>query len=161
MKYTPTLSHSGKLPKLNKTTVNLWFDITLLALFVMTGVTAYIDKQLHKMFGIGTLVAVLLHLWLHWHWITAIGSRVRQLKPNVRLKVSLDLGMLLVFCLLICSGLIIMVIWAPVVSEFHELMFFAFVAFVAVHLGLHRKWLSRQIKRRLSDTQHRARNREA
>ena len=76
----------------NKTALNFWFDLVLLALFVLTGITAYVDKQLHEIVGIMMTVAVLVHLGLHWSWITAMLSRMRKVKPAMRLKVILDMA---------------------------------------------------------------------
>lgn len=162
MKYTPALSLNSKRIgiKFSKTTLNVWLDIALLVLFVLTGVTAYIDKQLHEMLGMGMLVAVLLHIGMHWSWIKAICMRLRHLKASMHLKAGLDLGMLLIFLLLIGSGLIVMLVWAPAVAAFHALMFFVFVIVVVAHLGLNSKWISSQIKRQVPTRQARVRKQE-
>lgn len=135
--------------RLNKTALNFWVDTALLVLFIATGVTAYTDKQLHQTLGLVTTAFVPLHLWLHWSWISAMATRLRQIKSHTRLKVGLNLGMLLAFLLVIGSGLIIMLIWAPAVGSFHSLMVYLFVALVAGHIGLNAKWVANQIKQRL------------
>lgn len=133
----------------NKTALNFWFAIVLLLLFVLTAVTAYTDKQLHQTLGLMLAAAVPPHLWLHWSWIQAMVARLRQVKPALRMKIALDGGLLLLFALLIMSGLIVMLIWAPAVVHFHTWMFYGFGALVFAHLALNVKWLYSQLKRRL------------
>lgn len=133
----------------NKTNINFWFDLFLLILFVLTGITAYTDKQLHQTLGLLMSGTVVLHLWLHWQWVTAMISRFRTVKPAMRLKVGLDTALLITYLLLFLSGLIVMLIWAPAVRDFHTWMFYSFIGLTGGHLMLNWKWLHSQIKRRL------------
>ena len=133
----------------NKTALNFWFAIVLL--FIVTMVMAYANIQLHQTLGQTMALAVLLHLWLHWSWIRATAVCLRQVKPALRLKIALDIGLLVGYALLVMSGLIIMFIWAPAVTHFHNWMFYSFIALLTMHLVLNAKWLYSQMKRRLSD----------
>lgn len=136
-------------PFKNKTALNFWFDLVLLVLLILTGISAYMDKQLHQTFGLAMSAAVPLHLWLHWNWVMAMLTRFQKAKPEMRLKVGLDAALLTVYLLLFLSGLIVMLIWAPAVRDFHNWMFFGFAGLVTVHLTLNWKWLHSQAKRRL------------
>lgn len=133
---------------LNKTAINYWLDLVVFALFISTGITAYLDKSLHETLGIISALVMPAHIGFHWSWITAMISRIRKIKPKQRLKVGLNLLLFGSFLLLILSGLIVAWIWAPAVSEFHTTLFFGFLLLVAAHLALNWKWLQSQTKRR-------------
>ncbi|NJN93388.1 MAG: DUF4405 domain-containing protein [Anaerolineales bacterium] len=58
-----------------------------------------------------------------------------------------DLLLLVTFMLITFSGLVVMMIYAPSMSELHSLLAYALGGLVLFHLFLNRDWIVSQIKR--------------
>lgn len=140
MSSIPLTSHVN--PAARKRTVGLWANGVLLALGIATAVSAYIDISTHKWLGIGMVLMVAAHLALHWRWIAYWGSRIRTQR---QLKLLLDGLMLIVFGLMVLSGIIVTLIYAPQVTHFHTTVACVFAGLVLLHLAVNRKWIVSQI----------------
>lgn len=94
-------------------------------------------------------MAVLIHLILHWRWIQAINKQfLRRMSFQLRLKAVLNVLILTIFLLLILSGAVVALIYAPGVTHFHEVCFFIFLALMLFHLTLNWKWVESKVKYR-------------
>jgi hypothetical protein len=132
----------------NQTTFNFWLDLALLALVLAAITSAFVDTYWHKWLGGSVGVAVAIHLVWHWRWIQAIGVRfLGRMSPSLRLKAVLDTLLLIAFLLLIMSGVIVAMIYAPNVTRFHNFCFYTFLGLVFFHLALNWNWLANSVKR--------------
>ena len=174
------------------TKFNFWFDVTIFVAFIITALTGLLlwlvlpsgpgsswviflglTRQewvnLHNWVGLTMLLGVVLHLILHWRWITCIVARYfKRLARQARVNFSLDSLMFVAFFL---SGLSGLVAWLILPSggyrggrnPFYGLMLFglgrhdwsdlhlwaslALMAILTVHLFLHLPWLVCAIRR--------------
>lgn len=138
----------GLLPlKFSKSKINFIVDATLLLLFVGTIVTAFVNIEMHKWFGRGMAIGLVIHLVQHWSWVKGVAPRIFKVKRTVLSKVIVDLLMFIAFLLTVFSGLVVTMIYAPSVSDFHNLLFYVLGGLVLFHLFLNRDWIVNQIKR--------------
>lgn len=135
--------------KTNKTTIRFWQDLLTFLLLIATVLTAYFDTTLHKWLSAGMSIAILVHLILHWQWLVAMSKRLLKKMPiQLRLKLILDLALLVVFLLLTFSGIIVALIYAPNVTAVHNVCFYLFIGLTGTHLALNWQWIVR-ISRKL------------
>ena len=133
----------------NRTKANFWFDLALLTILLSAITSAFANIHLHKWLGGGMAIAVLIHLILHWRWIQAISKQFLNKMPfQLWLKAILNILSLAVFLLLILSGAVVALIYAPGVTHFHEMCFLNFLALMLFHLTLNWKWLASKVKYR-------------
>ena len=134
--------------KINKTKINLWLDIGVFVALVAAALSAFIDTLMQKWLAGGLVIAVSIHLALHWPWIEAISKRfLKKMPRQVRLKAIVDVLLLAVFILLVTSGGVVSLIYAPRVTHFHSLCSYLFIGLIALHLALNRKWIANSVKR--------------
>jgi hypothetical protein len=125
----------------NRTKANFWFDLVLLTSLLFTITSAFANIHLHQWLGGGMAIAVSIHLILHWRWIQAISKRfLNKMSFQLRLKAVLNVLTLTVFLLLILSGAVVALIYAPGVTHFHEMCFLIFLTLMLFHLTLNWKW---------------------
>lgn len=132
---------------MSKATINLVVDAILLMVVAATVISAFVDKAWHVYLGLGTIPVLGLHLILHWELIEALLKRLWQGTFRFRWKWLFDLLMLLVFLPMVFSGMIVALIYAPQVSEFHEWSFYVFTSLVMIHLYTSRKWILHKLRR--------------
>lgn len=113
-----------------KTKSNLWLDITIFIaflvtaitgllfwlifpegqgsrLFVFMGLTKEMWTTIHNWAGVTMLAGALIHILLHWKWITSVAKRYfKRLAKQARLNFSLDFFLLIAFILVNLSGLV-------------------------------------------------------
>ncbi len=136
--------------KINKTTINFWFDLALLTLVLSTLVSAFVNISTHKWLGGSMVAAVSFHLALHRQWIQAISQRfLKMMSTQLRFKAVLDVLLLTVFLLLIMSGIIVSLIYAPKITRFHNFCFYIFISLMLFHLALNWKWIAGNVKRKM------------
>lgn len=133
--------------KLSKSKHNFMVDALLLVLLVGTFVTAFVNIELHKWLGAGMTAVLVVHLMQHWSWVKGVAPRIFKVKRTVLNKAVVDLLLLVAFLLITFSGLVVMMIYAPSMSEFHSLLAYALGGLVLFHLFLNREWIVSQIKR--------------
>ena len=173
---------------IGKTKFNFWFDGLILTAFVLTAATGlmlwllipgggrgsgnqifwdmtrrtWID--IHNWVGLAMLVGVVLHLVLHWKWVSCVAARYfKKLARQARLNFSLDNLLFVAFFLAGLSGL---VAWLIVPSggyqggrnpyygatllglthqnwtDLHLWAGLAMILIVAIHLALHWRWIA-------------------
>lgn len=139
---------TAHLVRPNMTRINVWVDLVLGGLLVGTIVSAYLDKSTHIIFGSTALGGVVLHLGLHWRWIIATTSRLRQIPARTQRSLLLVVLLLLTFIPLLLSGMVVALIYAPQVSAFHTWVFYLFAGLVLTHLILCWRWIIARLRRR-------------
>ena len=128
--------------KISKTKINFWQNVATCLFFLAATVTAFTNIHLHKWVGLGMGSMVLLHLALHWQWLAAMSRRFTKKMPRrIRFKLILDYLLLAVFLLLIFSGIIVSLIYAPGVTAFHNACFYLFTGLTSLHLALNWRWI--------------------
>lgn len=128
--------------EVSKTTLNVWFDVTLLVLVSATIGSAFVDTHLHTWLGLSMIVVIGVHLVLHWAWLKAIGKRFfNPMAFQVRMKVLVDIVLLATLLVMTGSGMIVSLIYAPSVTRFHAHCFYLFLGLLLVHMALNRKWI--------------------
>lgn len=178
---------------LNKSKTNFWLDLLIFALFILTaltglflwlvipggqgggqfivllGLTRRTWISLHNWLGVAMLSGSLIHLILHWEWITCVAGRFfKKLARPARLNFSLDSLLFAAFALSSLSGLIMWLVlpggghrggrnlvadlallgltrhdW----SNLHLWAGLTIIALLVVHLTLHWAWISCMTRR--------------
>lgn len=143
---------------MNKT--NLLVDLGIFAAFVLVDVPAATGIPIHEWLGVALLATIVVHLLLHWDWVINVGKRFfRNLFQNSRLQFVIDAVLLVAFTLAMLSGLVISrnvlsvlgitlarnSIWTLV----HSMSASVSLGLVALHFGMHWKWIVSMTKRYL------------
>lgn len=137
------------------------------------GITIFFDRQtwdsLHTWTGVAMIAAVLIHLVLHWNWITGtikrttgeIFKRRRQMSLKNQIYVAVDFMIAIGFLLTAVSGIYFLLGPAGVSSRnipafifsaqtwdtIHTWASVAMIAGIMVHLELHWSWIASVSKR--------------
>jgi hypothetical protein len=155
-----TVGRRRALPRLpGRLRLDFWLDAVLLVAFTFAysiGVTGIV---LHEWLGIGLGVALLVHLTLHWDWVSRTTRRL--LRPGARERVAWLVNLLLLAAMTLCiaSGVLISVVALPQLgitppaSDFlgrmHSTTAFLTLLLVPVHAALHWRWIT-GVARRLT-----------
>ncbi|NPV75003.1 MAG: DUF4405 domain-containing protein [Anaerolineae bacterium] len=90
------------------TKTNLWLDIGVFTGFLVAMNPALTGIAIHEWFSLALAVALVVHLLLHWQWVTAVVLRFfRRLFHTSRLKFIVDVLLFTVFTAVIMSGIMI------------------------------------------------------
>lgn len=130
-----------------KAAANFWLDVLLLGALSANALVAFIDPSLHVLLG-AILISILgIHLFLHWRFWAAAPKGLWQGKLRFQWKWLLSGALLIAFLPTVLSGMIVALIYAPKVSDFHRSSAAVFSVFVVIHLYAHRKWIAYQFKK--------------
>jgi hypothetical protein len=141
-------ARSASLPALfPKAAANFWLDVLLLGALSTNVLTAFIDPSLHVPSGIILMLTMGVHLFLHWRLWTSVPTGLRQGKLRIQWKWLLSGALLMTFIPTVLSGMIVALIYAPKVSDFHRLSAIVFSILVVIHLYTNRKWIACQFKK--------------
>ncbi len=87
---------------------NLVIDSLILAAFLIMESPNLSGNTIHEWLGIALLGTIVVHLMLHWSWITSVGKTFfKKLWHSSRLKFVLDILVFLSFITVSLSGLLI------------------------------------------------------
>ncbi len=159
--------------RMNKNKRNFWLDAILGVLFVLTAISllggqgrnadksagAQLLDLVHYISGALLILGSLLHIIWHWDWmkIVAIKGSGTSAK-GVRANRTTDLVLLVLFGVcgvtgpLVCLGMMLPDLFAPTLralSALHRLTGTAMLIVVMVHLALHWKWITHNVRRYL------------
>ncbi|MGQ9682032.1 MAG: hypothetical protein ACUVX9_05820 [Anaerolineae bacterium] len=119
----------------------LWMGFLATFFLDLTGLAA------HQWLGLAIGLLALYHLARHWTWVQAVASRVLVIRGRSRLYLALDAGLLLGFCVILITGLVISswlslplagwLAWRQV----HVLASVTTLAAVTAKIGLHWHWI--------------------
>lgn len=169
-----------------KTKFNFWFDVTIFTAFLVTaftglllwlvipsgpgrgallfmGLTRRTWVDLHNWIGLGMLAGVVVHLALHWRWISCVADRFfKKLVRQARLNFTLNSLLFAAFFLVSLSGLVAWLVlpgggyrggrnpfykatllglthhdW----TDLHLWAGLAMIVILVIHLALHWRWV--------------------
>jgi hypothetical protein len=132
--------------------VNLWFDIGIFLAALFAPAVAFTGLAIHEWLGIGLGLAVVTHLLLHWQWIAQTTRRffgrtnwAARLNYLVNTLFFVDLTVIIVTGILmskvVLSQLGITLAQNSLAHSLHTLASDAMVIILALHVGLHGKWI--------------------
>lgn len=153
---TPSTSHKRQY---NTTVVNMVLNtFTFIAMMLAmqphgTGI------PVHEWGSVALTIALLIHLTLHWEWITGISRKLLgKLPGETRLNYLLNLAFYIDMTLIILSGLLISKSFLPAFGihldehagpwrRLHSVSADLGIVILALHLAMHRKWIVNAFKR--------------
>ncbi|HEY9087273.1 MAG TPA: DUF4405 domain-containing protein [Anaerolineaceae bacterium] len=142
----------------NKT--NLLIDLSIFAAFLVAFEPRLTGISIHEWLSVALAAAIVVHLLLHWKWITQVLLRFfRQLFHASRLKFVVDLLLFVAFTGVMLSGLLISRSVLPALGisathdgaweRLHGLFANLSLYLVALHFALNWKWVVTMVKRYL------------
>jgi hypothetical protein len=146
------MSNSNSARRWSSNKVNLWFDIAIFIAALFAPAVAFTGLAIHEWLGIGLGLAVVTHLLLHWQWIAQTTKRLfghtnwsARLNYLVNWLFFIDLTIITVTGILISEVALRQVgITLPqngMAHPLHTLSADAMVFILALHVGLHGKWI--------------------
>lgn len=140
----------------NKT--NLLIDFSTLAAFLVAMEPHFTGVNLHEWLSVGLGIGVFVHILLHWDWIIHVGGAYfKNLWHTSRLNFFLDVLWFLSFNTVLFSGLMISRSLLPALGItgtpggtwriIHAQSAAISMWLVAIHFGLHWKWIWSMVKR--------------
>ena len=146
---------------MKKTRLNYLIDVGLFIQFVLVGYSGlvmyfnehgagYFLRLIHDKVGILMLIFFVVHIALHWKWIVTTTKnffvRKRKIKKSSKIKLNylVDLAFFVQFVLVGYSGLIMSFnhhAAGPILRLIHDKVGILMLAFFAVHIALHRRWI--------------------
>lgn len=132
--------------------VNLWFDIAIFLAALFAPAVAFTGLAIHEWLGVGLALAVIIHLLLHWQWIAQTTRRflgrtnwTARLNYLVNWLFFVDLTIIIVTGILISEVVLrqlgITLAGNGPAHQLHRLASDAMVLILALHVGLHGKWI--------------------
>jgi hypothetical protein len=127
---------------------NWLIDIAIMTGFLLSFFLNVTGLPLHQWLGVGVTVLMLVHLYLHWDWVTAVVKRIfSKTCARARLYLLLDVVIMLGVVVILETGLAI--------STWLNLEFYNFSSWVDIHIysslitlglvvikvGLHWRWI--------------------
>ena len=133
-------------------------DILVFVLFLIAMDPRSSGIPLHEWLSIALGAAVIAHLVLHWDWTVAVGKRfLRSASGTNRLKLVVDIVLLINGVVLMVSGLLISQVALPVLGinlqadmtwrMLHSLSADFMVVLIGLHVALSWKWIVSMTKR--------------
>ena len=138
--------------RFNKIKLNFFLDIGLLIAFVVDMEYRFTGLRLHELIGLAFTIIFALHILLHWDWIWSVTKTLfRKLLQESRLNYLLNWLLFLDALMLVVSGLIISrtlglnlqgvgrnLPW----QQWHILSAELSLVIIALHVGMHWKWIA-------------------
>ncbi|WP_161884364.1 DUF4405 domain-containing protein [Deinococcus alpinitundrae] len=151
----PPESQPGQPPKKksNATIVNMVLDSCTFVAFILAMQPHGTGIPIHEWGSVALSFAIILHLVLHWDWISGITRKLlSQLPTETRLGYLLNLIFYIDMTVIILSGLLISKSVLPALGlsvdehagpwrRLHGLSADAGIVILALHVAMHRKWI--------------------
>ena len=145
-----------------KTKTNLFVDILIFVLFLIAYEQRATGTAIHEWLGVVLGLVFLLHIILHWKWITACTRQfLTRLKAESRINYILDIFIYIGFTTIIFTGIMISESFLPTFGirtfrshywqEIHSMAVDITLFFVAIHFAMHWKWIVNNFKRFIID----------
>jgi hypothetical protein len=138
---------------------NLWIDLALFAAFLVAASPRFTGVTIHEWLGLAFAGGLILHLLMHWKWITQVGARFfKKVWHTSRLQFVLDVLLFVAFTAIIGSGVMIsrsvsstLGLSLGNVSQtweiLHRLATDAVILLTGIHLALNWSWIVVTLKR--------------
>jgi cytochrome b len=133
------------------------FDFILLIAYGVAFSLDFTGEKWHEWFGLALGLALLVHLTLHWDWVTRTGRRI--VTTTGRRRWTFVVNLLLTFDLVLCIGSGVMIsryalpslgiTFVPSQSwtNIHEKTADIAIGLIAVHLAIDWRWITTVTKR--------------
>ncbi|MCB0114628.1 MAG: DUF4405 domain-containing protein [Caldilineaceae bacterium] len=149
-----------KRSRISDTLQNFGIDILIFVAFIMDMNVRFTGIAIHEWLGIAFGVSLIVHLLLHWRWISAITQRFfRRVPLNDRINYLLNILLFVDFVVLVVTGLWISevamaTLGLPVQRGFawrilHTLSADISIWLIGLHLAFNWKWVANAAKRYL------------
>jgi cytochrome b len=143
---------------LSKTKTNLMLDIALFLAFLVVYEAKATGETVHEWLGVGIIAVIILHILLHWQWVTNITRRFfQQIKTEPRINYLVNVAIFISFTTVIFSGLMMSrsvlpffgleAATTPFWKMLHSQASDVTLWLVAFHVALHWQWLVNAVKR--------------
>jgi len=151
-------THKRRIFRFGGNRLNLFLDIALALAFVVVMEQRFTGLTLHELIGVAFGVGLLVHIVLHWRWILSITRRFFQkpLHPS-RFNYALNLLLFADMLVIMVTGLGIsrtlglnLNLERSSMQNFERLHLLASnlsLLIVALHVGLHWKWIVNHAQR--------------
>ncbi|MFI5067437.1 MAG: DUF4405 domain-containing protein [Streptosporangiales bacterium] len=126
-------------------------DAAILAGYVMAYSFGFTGLAIHEWLGIGLGLVLLVHLTLHWDWVTRTTRRLLRRGGRDRLIWLVNLALIIAMTLCIASGILISRValselgistpGGPFWSQLHTQTATVTLVLVAVHVALRWRWI--------------------
>jgi len=130
-------------------------DSILLAGFILLCLPKITGDVLHEWLSLFFIVPFVIHLLLHWDWITSLPSRlmnnVKAIKGQTRFNLLWDFIFYLAMLIVILSGFLISEAILPQIgvqlqiqpfwAEIHDLFSNLLMPLLGIHMAMHWKWI--------------------
>lgn len=141
---------------MNKT--NLLIDGSIFTAFLIAMEPRFTGIAIHEWLSLALAATAVVHLLLHWKWITSVGTRFfKKLWHSSRLKFIVDILLFAAFTSIMMSGIMmsrailpalgLRLGESPVWRVLHSLSADAGILLVGLHFALNWKWVVTMIGR--------------
>lgn len=142
---------------MNKT--NLLLDSGILAAFLIAMEPKFSGVAIHEWLSLALAAVIIVHLLLHWKWITGVGARFfKKLWHVSRLKFIVDILLFVAFVGVMLSGILISRTALPALGiqmeqtsmvwrRLHSLTANLSIILVGLHFALNFGWVVSTIRR--------------
>jgi len=135
-----------------RTRLDFWFDAVILVGYTVAYSYGFTGVVIHEWLGIGLGIALLLHLTLHWDWVTRTTRRLLRPRGPDKLIWLVNLALLFAMALCVASGIAISRVALPELGiptlqtpfwfRLHVLTAEVTVGLVPVHVALRWRWIA-------------------
>lgn len=147
---------------MKKNIANFIIDIGLLAAFLIANEPKMTGENIHEWLSIGIWLVMIVHLLMHWDWIINVGKKYfAKLWHSSRLNFFVDLLAFIGFNVIMFSGLMISKSVMPSLGltmqhggtwkMIHNLSAELTVWMIALHVGLHWRWVGNMVNKLFID----------
>lgn len=137
--------------------INLWLDFTLFTVFLVIMSPSLTGIPWHEWLAVGSSGVVIIHLLLHWEWVTRVGATFfKKVFHRSRLKFIVDAMLYVAFTLAMFSGLLISRSVLPALGlqgnrtiiwrSLHDLTANLTLFLIGLHVALNWEWVIEMIR---------------
>lgn len=156
---TKTNSKQTTGKKTNMTVVNMLLNTFTFTAFMAAMQPHATGQAIHEWGSLALTVALLMHMALHWEWITGISNKLLgKLPTETRLNYLLNLAFYIDMTLIVLSGLMMSKNVLPAfgihvdehAGPWHRLHILAAdsgLVILALHVAMHRKWVTNTFRK--------------
>ncbi len=149
--------------QLNPNKVNLTVDIAIFLVFVVTMASRFSGLAIHEWLSIAFGVTIVVHLLLHWQWITRVTQRLfGKTTWESRINYVLNALLFVAMTIVIFTGIMISEFALPQLGirlaenfafrRLHTMSADATLFLVGLHVAMHWHWVVNAVKRYLLTT---------